>query len=82
MLGLLMIVFLKRSVKNTFNVSVMKHKLIKLGKFGMANKGGIYIELKINGEEIGFINCHLAAGNSQESNKKRFKALVEFYNLL
>ena len=29
----------------------------------MANKGGIYVELKINGEEIGLINCHLEAGN-------------------
>lgn len=30
----------------------------------MANKGGIYIELKINGEEIGLVNCHLEAGNA------------------
>lgn len=48
----------------------------------MANKGGVYIELKINGEELGFINCHLEAGNKQEKNKKRFKALKEFYDLI
>ena len=82
MLGLLTVVFLKKEVKNIFNVNIVKHQLIKLGKFGMANKGGIYVELKINGEEIGLINCHLEAGNKQEKNKKRFKALVEFYNML
>lgn len=64
MLGLLTVIFLKKEKKNIFNVNVINHQLIKLGKFGMANKGGIYIELKINGEEIALINCHLEAGNS------------------
>ena len=48
----------------------------------MANKGGVYVELKINGEEIGLINCHLEAGNSLEKNKKRIKGLNEFYEMI
>ena len=42
-----------------------------MGKFNFANKGGIYMEIKINGEEIGLINCHLESGEGAKKNKKR-----------
>jgi len=36
----------------------------------LANKGAIYLNFKVNWEEIGVVNCHLASGTSKKDYSK------------
>ena len=42
----------------------------------MANKGGLYLRLKIDYEQIAVFNCHLAAGMKSKSYMKRQENLL------
>ncbi len=59
MVGLFLIVMVKSSKKLTYNVSLQDHSCIKLGFMNMPNKGGVYLEMKINNISIGLMTCHL-----------------------
>ena len=78
MLGLMIVFLVKKERLNDFDVSVFHHKLSKLGSFGLANKGGINVELKINGSLVNFINCHLESGSQKVNFDKRFQSLLGF----
>lgn len=82
MLGLLLIVFIKKSVAQVFDVSVHELEQIKMGLMNLANKGGIFLRFKINYEQIGLFNCHLAAGTKIKSYQKRQENLVSLASYL
>lgn len=48
----------------------------------MANKGGVYFQLKINNERFGFINCHLCSGTSKQNFERRRVSLLQFEKFL
>ena len=53
-----------------------------MGKFNFANKGGIYMEIKVSGTEFGIINCHLESGEGSKKNQKRYESLSKFQKFL
>ena len=82
MLGLLSIVLLRKSMVDFFDIAVFEHEQIKMGLMNMANKGGLFLRLKINFEHIGIFNCHLAAGFNTKSYMKRQENLLGLANYL
>ena len=82
MLGLLLVVFIRRSITQIFDVSLHELELIKMGLMNLANKGGIFLRLKINYVQIGIFNCHLAAGTNLKAYKKRQENLTALANYL
>lgn len=78
MLGLMVVVLVKEGKLREFDVSVFNHKLSKLGFIGLANKGGINMDLKINGSLVSVINCHLESGSQKVNFEKRCESLLKF----
>ena len=68
---------------DSFDITIPHADNIKLGAMKLANKGGVFINLKINYERFGFFNCHLAAGTKQKNFIKRqqnLNELVEYFD--
>lgn len=82
MLGLFLIVFIRKSVSHIYDVSIHELELIKLGTMNLANKGGIFLRFKINYEQIGIFNCHLAAGTNTKNCQKRQDNILALANFL
>lgn len=83
LVGLFLIVLGKKELINSFDITIPHADLIKLGAMKLANKGGVFINLKINYERFGFFNCHLAAGTKPKNYIKRQKnlnELVEYFD--
>lgn len=83
MLGLLLIIFIKKSVSHVYDISIHELELIRLGKLNLANKGGIFLRFKINYEQFGIFNCHLTSGTKSKYFEKRqdnLLALATFLN--
>ena len=78
LLGLFMIVFVRRNICREFDVALVKHKLFKLGFMKFANKGGIYFEINVNSDRIGFLNCHLESGEKKGNFVKRIEQIKKF----
>ena len=75
MLGLVLIVLQNVKSINQLEIRPFKKKLIKQGFMSFANKGGVFLGLKINYENFGIFNCHLASGTKKTSFKKRMENL-------
>lgn len=63
-------------------LAVENHGLRKLGGFGLANKGAIVINLKVNFDTLGIVNCHLKSGNGSKEASIRGETLRELNQLL
>lgn len=48
----------------------------------LANKGAIYMNFKINWEQIEIVNCHLASGTTKKDYQKRIENLKEIEDIL
>lgn len=82
MLGLVLIVLQNVKTVDELEVRPFKKKLIKQGFMSFANKGGIFLGLKVNYENFGVFNCHLASGTKKTSFKKRKENLSELEDYL
>ncbi len=78
-LGLLLIIFVKKEIKNELNIKVINCDIIRLGKLNFANKASIFIQLSINYEEINIFNCHLASGTKTSNCSKRINNLKKIF---
>ena len=81
MVGLFLMILVKNTSLNLFDISVHDKELIKLGFMKLANKGAIFIKLKIDYETIGIFNCHLAAGvrtKDFEKRKENLNVLIDY----
>jgi len=84
LLGLMMIILINKRCKAFLELALAKHKSDKLGFMKLlANKGSIFLDLKVNYEKLTFTNCHLEAGNAEKVFNVRIeqlKNIVSFYN--
>lgn len=84
LLGLMMIILINRRCKAFLELALTKHKSDKLGFMKLlANKGSIFLDLKVNYEKLTVTNCHLEAGNAEKVFNVRIeqlKNIVTFYN--
>ena len=81
MLGLVFVFFQHKNSFENFFVQPFKKKLFKFGFMSFADKGAIFVGLRINFEKIGLINCHLQSGNSESGfneRKQSFKILIDY----
>lgn len=78
-LGIMIVVLLKKHSKSKFKVSITGHSQVRQGFMNItANKGGIYMQLLVNNNKIGLYCVHLAAGNGLIPNQQRISGLREF----
>ena len=82
LLGLYLCVLVKRDRLQDLDVIVSKHELHKLRFMNLANKGALFLNLKINFDSLGVMNCHLNSGDSSKDAKKRMADLNNLYQFL
>ena len=76
MLGLMILVLVKKSVSDKFEITLEKATRNRLGFMNiLANKGFVSLTLKINYDRISLINCHFESGNSKDDFYKRVEQL-------
>ena len=75
MLGLVFIIFQNKFCFEKFDIKPFKKKLFKFGFMSFADKGAIFLGLKINYEKIALTNCHLQSGNNESGYKERKESL-------
>lgn len=71
LLGILMIILVKKSVHEAFLFKVQETRLLRLGQLHMANKGAIAVQISVNFQRVTFITCHLASGTKEQNYQKR-----------
>ena len=82
MVGLLLMVLVRKESLKHFDISIPEIEQIKLGVMNLANKGGIYIKLKVNYDTFGIFNCHLAAGTKSKNFTRRKEDLTRIISYL
>ena len=76
MLGLLLLVLVRKDAGDRFDVTLEKRAHNKFGFMNMlANKGFLSLRLKVNFESVTLVNCHLQSGNSRDDLAKRVEQL-------
>lgn len=82
MLGLMLLIFQKKNWTNNLYIQIQSENKIKQGFLYLANKGAIFIQMKLNWQTLGIVNCHLASGNSKKDFQKRLENLKEIKDFL
>lgn len=82
LLGILMIILVKKSVNEAYLFKVQETKLLRLGQLNLANKGAIAVQISINFQRVTFITCHLASGTKEQNYQKRLHQFERLHGLM
>lgn len=82
LVGLMVVILINRQSQTFLELSLEKHAQDKLGFMKLlANKGSIFLDLKVNYERIKISNSHLDAGNADKQNSIRIDQLKNILNI-
>lgn len=82
LLGLYLSVFVRRDQLDSLDFVISKHELKKIGFMNMANKGSLFLNLKINYDSMGLMTCHLHSGNGVKEARSRQDELCQILKFL